>query len=141
MLRGVSAFPVKLRLVVQWGELDALGHVNHARYLTWMESARIELLRRVGLATVGEVACGPILAHVRCDYLVPVHFPAEVEVGVRVTSLGRTSVGMAYEVTDALGAEGRVHARGESVLVMYDFQRGEKVPVPDALRPLLEGLK
>ena len=40
--------PVALRLLVEWGEMDAYGHVNNTVYLRWFESARMEYFRRIG---------------------------------------------------------------------------------------------
>lgn len=37
-----------MSLVVRFADLDPYGHVNHARYLTYFESARIELLDVMG---------------------------------------------------------------------------------------------
>ncbi len=37
-----------MNLVVRFADLDPYGHVNHARYLTFFESARIELLDEIG---------------------------------------------------------------------------------------------
>jgi len=45
----MEGFPVVVALPVQWGDMDALSHVNNARYFTWFEGARIALFRRVGL--------------------------------------------------------------------------------------------
>lgn len=35
-------------IVVRFGDLDPYDHVNHARYFTYFESARIELLEEMG---------------------------------------------------------------------------------------------
>lgn len=44
----MEGFPVVVRIPVLWGDMDALGHVNNARYFAWFESARIALFERVG---------------------------------------------------------------------------------------------
>ncbi|HVS03754.1 MAG TPA: thioesterase family protein [Thermoanaerobaculia bacterium] len=132
-------YPVVVRFPLHWGEMDALGHVNNARYFTWFESARIALFERVGLASSGRPALGPILAHTRCDFLRPLTYPAEVLVGARITRLGRTSFGMEYGVALA-GAADEPVARGEGVIVLVDYTTGAKVPIPDDLRSRLATL-
>jgi acyl-CoA thioester hydrolase len=132
-------FPVIVRVPVQWGDMDALGHVNNAVYFTWFESARIALFQRVGLAITGVPAVGPILASTRCDFLAPVRYPAEVVAGTRVGRLGNTSFTMEYEVALAGVAE-RPVARGEGVVVLIDYRDGAKVPLPPALREALAAL-
>ena len=46
------AGPVSRRQPVAWGELDALGHVNHTVYLRWFENARFGWFERVGIAAL-----------------------------------------------------------------------------------------
>ena len=126
-------------LDVQWGEMDALGHVNNARFLTWFESARIALFRAIGVATSAPLEIGPILATTTCDYLRPVVFPAKVRVGARVSKIGETSIGMEYAVWDA-ESETTVYARGTSVAVLVDYRTMQKVRVPDAVRAAIAAL-
>lgn len=127
---------VTVTIPVQWSDMDALGHVNNARYFSWFESARIALFRRVGMMTTGPTGIGPILATTTCDFLSPVAFPATLEVSARVTRVGETSLTMEYEVKDA-GSADRLHARGSSVAVMFDYRSMQKVRVPDDLRAAL----
>jgi len=132
----MSDFPVEVRFPVHWGEVDAMGHVNNARYFTWFESARMELFRRVGLEIEGSPELGPILAHTRCDFLAPVRFPAEIVAATRVAGLGRTSFTMDFSV--ALEGSGELAARGSGVIVLIDYRSGEKVEIPPPLRAKLE---
>jgi acyl-CoA thioester hydrolase len=120
--------------------MDALGHVNNARYFTWFESARMALFERLGLAGSGRPTLGPILAHARCDFLAPVRYPAEVEVGARIRELGTTSFVMEYAAV-CTDAPGTPVAQGEGVVVLIDYTSGAKVPIPAALRAALEALR
>ena len=105
-----AAFHVTIPVTVQWSEMDALGHVNNARFFTWFESARIALFERIGVPTSGPSATGPILATTTCDVLRPVVYPATLRVGVRVSRVGETSISMEYEVAER-HARARVRAR------------------------------
>jgi acyl-CoA thioester hydrolase len=133
---------VTVTIVVQWGEMDALGHVNNARYFAWFESARIALFQRIGVATTsgaahtaaaaGGAAIGPILATTTCDFLKPVVYPATIAVTAKVSRVGETSLSMQYEIKDANGGE--LYARGTSVAVLIDYGTMNKVRVPDDVR-------
>src|SRR5687768_16581164 len=105
-----SSWPVVVRFPVHWGEMDALGHVKNTRFFAWFESARIALFARAGV-TMGDV--GPILATASCDFLAPVRYPADVEVGARVPRVGNTSFVIEYEAF----ADAAPCARGSSVVV------------------------
>ena len=71
-----ASFPLTVSIVVHWSQMDALGHVNNARFFTWFESARIAMFQRIGVATSGPSAIGPILATTTCDFLRTVVYPA-----------------------------------------------------------------
>ena len=136
---AMQRFPVVVRVPVQWGDMDALGHVNNAVYFTWFESARIALFERVGLAITGVPEVGPILAHTRCDFLAPVRYPGEVLAGTRIERLGTTSFTMEYEAALA-GEPERPVARGQGVVVLIDYRDGSKVELSASLRDALSAL-
>lgn len=135
----MNDFPVRYAFATHWGDMDALGHVNNARYFTWFESARLALFERVGLAAVGRPTVGPILAHTRCDFLAPVTHPAELVAGSRIERLGNTSFTMGYGVAHRAEPD-RLVARGEGVVVLIDYTSGAKVAIPDELRAKLAAL-
>ncbi|MFO0562602.1 MAG: thioesterase family protein [Polyangiales bacterium] len=127
---------VVIELPVQWGDMDALGHVNNTRYFTWFESARIALFEKIGVSSAGPSSVAPILATTTCTYLAPLHYPARLQVSARCAKVGETSLTMEYEV--ACGD--RVHARGSSVAVLVDYNTSAKVRVPDAVRAAIAAL-
>jgi acyl-CoA thioester hydrolase len=70
---------------VRWGDMDSQGHVNNAAYFTYLESARVELIRKTGFKgkQAGD-AEGPALVSTSCDFKRQVVYPATLDVGVRV---------------------------------------------------------
>jgi acyl-CoA thioester hydrolase len=120
------------RETVRFRDLDALGHVNNAVYLTYMESARTAWALANGLMTgVGDLPM--ILARVEVDFRAPVELGETVEIAIRPGRLGTKSFSLAYE----LRANGRLVAEAKSVLVGYDYESGESIPIPDRWRKLL----
>ncbi len=142
-MAGMNDFPITVRFPIHWGEMDAYGHVNNARYFTWFEAARIAYFSQVGLVEPGmqlpQGGVGPILASTQADYLRPVVFPAEVVVGARVSRIGNSSIAMEYAVDDA--ASGVRYARGSGVVVTVRYPEYQKVPVPAELREKIEKLE
>lgn len=130
-----AAGPVTIRQAVAWGELDALGHVNHTVYLRWFENARFAWFERVGIAalmreTEGKV--GPILARIGCDYRSPVSFPDTILTSVRCVELGRSSLTLANRVWSE--GQGAIVAEGELVIVMFDYGAERSTPIPAVVR-------
>ena len=114
--------PFVHRETVRFRDLDSLGHVNNAVYLTHLEQARIALLLPAG-AEISSM----ILA--RCE----LELGETVEIEVMPTRVGTKSFELAYEMK----AGGRLVAEAKTVLVAFDYERGESQPLPEAWRKLL----
>ena len=139
----MSFFPVVCRFPMHWGEMDALGHANHTRYLVWMESARIELFRKIGMLSHPDL--GPILADVQVSYRQPVHYPAQLWCGVRVIRLGTKSFTLHYAVglqgsPDNISDKTQWLAEGTTVIVAYDYKQACSIQLPDDMRVAIERL-
>jgi acyl-CoA thioester hydrolase len=121
---------------VRYGDLDPQGHVNNARYLTYLEQARIAYIHQLGLWKGGSfLDVGVILADAKIAFKEPIQYGQPVRVGVRVSRLGGKSLTMEYQIEDS--GDGRVLATGSSVLVAYDYHQGRSLPLPDDWRRTL----
>ena len=117
---------------VRFRDLDPMGHVNNAVFLTYVESARVEFLKHLGAAPTLE-ELGIIVARVEIDFRAPVRFGEAVEVTAWVSRFGAKSFDLDHE----LRVEGRIVAEAKTVLVTYDYSKREPVPIPDAWREKL----
>jgi acyl-CoA thioester hydrolase len=136
----LAGFPVVVTIPVQWGDQDAFGHVNNTVYFRWMESARIAYSERIGLNDLlKREGIGPILASAACNYRRPVNFPDTVQVGIRVTRLGRTSVEQQQLVVSQ--NQGAVVAEGKSTTVVFDYRAKSPQPIPDSIFQEIEALE
>ncbi len=120
----MNDFPFVHRERVRFRDCDAMGHVNNAVYSTYLEESRIGVLG--GLTDF-------ILARVELDFRSELRAGEEVEVRTRCSRIGTKSFQLEHVIT----ANGRVVAEAKSVLVSYDYERGESLPVPDELRARL----
>lgn len=130
------AYPIDVR----YGDTDALGHVNHAKYLTYMETARFRYMERLGLFSPERPwqEVGVIIADVQCAYRIPLHFPETVQVYVRTEAVGRKSFTFTYRLERGDGA---LAAEGRSVQVAYDYRAAQSIAVPDEWRARLEAFE
>ncbi len=127
-----SMFRFYKPIEVRFSDLDVLGHVNNARYLTYMEQARVAYFRMLRLRKPNEPRVGFILASAHIDFRRPILMDSQVRVGVRVTRLGNKSFTMAYRLEDAVSGE--VFATAETVQVSFDYAKQRSIPLPDAWR-------
>ena len=109
------------RETVRFRDLDSMGHVNNAVFLTYLEEARVAFLFGRG-ATTDSL----IVARVEIDYRSPVRLGETVDVGVRCTRLGTKSFDLEYVVS----AGDRVLAEAKTVLVAYDYATASSVELP-----------
>jgi acyl-CoA thioester hydrolase len=128
----VEGYEFVHRETVRFRDLDVMGHVNNAVFLTYIESARVAFLLHLGAST-GLEDLNIIVARVEIDFRAPLSFGDEVEVGVRANRFGTKSFDLEYE----LRAGGRVVAQATSVCVGYDYETGETVAIPEVWRERL----
>ncbi|HZC28452.1 MAG TPA: thioesterase family protein [Gaiellaceae bacterium] len=114
---------------VRFRDLDPMGHVNNAVFLTYIEQARVTYLAEVGAAT-GLEDMNMIVARVEIDFKAPVRIGQEVEISVRASRFGTKSFDLDY----VLRVDGDVVAEAKSVQVAYDYERHEPVPLPPEWR-------
>ena len=131
-----SQFKYWKTIEVRWGDMDAQGHVNNAVYFTYCESARVELLRKIGYpGKQAGVTEGPALVHAACDYKRQVVYPATLDIGLRVERIGERSFKIAYGIFFQ-GAQ-ELAAAGVSVNAWMDYVAGNSVPLPAEIRSAL----
>jgi acyl-CoA thioester hydrolase len=119
---------------VRFRDLDGMGHVNNAVFLTYMESARLAYLASLGLGRNPLQAL--ILARAEIDFRSPIELGERVEVGVRTGQIGTKS----FELEQDVWADGRLAAEGRFVLVGYDYTTGSSMELPAEWREQLEGV-
>jgi acyl-CoA thioester hydrolase len=136
----LKGFPVFVTVPVQWGDQDALGHVNNTVYLRWAESSRIEYLIRIGLwQRLDTERIGPIIASVSCNYRRPVTYPDTVHAGARITAVGNSSFRMEHVIVSA--GLNVVVADLDSTLVLLDYATNKPLRVPDEMREAIRTLE
>jgi acyl-CoA thioester hydrolase len=126
----------KMKLEIRWSDMDQLGHVNNAKYLTYFEQARIEYLHEVCQWDWAET--GAILANAYVDYHRPVVYPAPTYVYVRVSKMGNKSFELNYMIVSQIGGKEKVMTTGYTTLVVFDYHTNTSVPIPDFIRQQIE---
>jgi acyl-CoA thioester hydrolase len=105
-----------------------MGHANNAVYSTFLEEARIDVLG--GLADF-------ILARVEIDFRSELRAGEDIEVRTRCSRIGTRS----FELEHEIHADERLAAEAKSILVGYDYERGQSVPLSEAVRDRLSATR
>ena len=113
---------------VAWGDMDALGHVNNARYFDYFQEARMDWLRQLNMSMTGST--GPVVVHAACTFLKPVVYPATLTLRSRVGHVGRASMLMEHD----LYQEDVLMAQGSCKIVWVDYKKQKSIPLPERMR-------
>ncbi|MFM7731092.1 MAG: acyl-CoA thioesterase [Flavobacteriales bacterium] len=112
---------------IRFRDIDAMGHVNNAVFLSYFEQARIHFFRQL----VGERwdwrSKGILVARNEINYRLPVHLHHRIEIHVGVEHIGNKSFTLNYEVR----CEEHVCADALSVLVYYNHSEGHSMNLPE----------
>ena len=119
---------------VYYEDTDAQGIVYYANYLKFMERARTEWLRALGVDQPALRAQNRlfVVTRVQNEYLVPAVFDDELVVTVQVTSRRRASFSLEQKVIGARG-EHPVHCRGSVEVACLAADTLRPVRMPDKL--------
>jgi acyl-CoA thioester hydrolase len=110
---------------VRWDDIDAFGHVNNAKYLTYIQEARF----------LWSPVLEMVVARAEVDYLVPIYQGGRFyDVNLWVEAIGTSSFNLSYEL---VGDNGVIHARVKTVQVVVSMETKKSRPLTDTEREFL----
>ncbi|HET6231252.1 MAG TPA: thioesterase family protein [Longimicrobiaceae bacterium] len=123
----------EMEIEVRSTELDALGHVNNAKYLEYLEWGRFEWVKAAGVPidSFGRGGVGTVIVNVNINYRREATMGQRLTVRTWLASMGRSSFRIAQEVVDA---EGRTVCDAVVTSAMFDTRTRASMPIPDDLR-------
>ncbi len=129
-------FPHVATIPTRWKDNDVYGHVNNVEYYSFFDTVINAWLIREGGLDIHRGAVIGLCAESHCQFKAAVEFPQEIQAGLRVGHLGRTSV--KYEI--GLFRDGAPVAEGWFVHVFVDRETRRPSAMPPQLRASLERL-
>ena len=132
-----SEFRVWRTFTTRWTDNDAYGHVNNTIFYQWFDSAVNAWMVEQGMLDIGTGDPIALVVETRCAYFAPLEFPQDVEVGLSVAELGRSSI--RYRI-GVFGQGERAAAQGEFVHVVVDRASRRPVEIPPGWRTKLAAI-
>lgn len=122
------------QIQVRFADIDKLGHVNNANYLTYFEIARMKFFEDEfkSITDLDWKTKGLILAKTEVEFLSPILLEDSVEVETFCTKIGNKSFDLGYRVYKINQFERTLAARGASVLVAYNYVEQKSIPVEES---------
>lgn len=122
----------RIPISVRWRDMDSMGHVNNAKFISYLEEARVRWMLTIpGVSMTDRIA--PVVAANNINYKRPLTWPNDVAVELYVDRLGTTSVTIGHRIVST-SDESVLYSDGNVVVVWMDTQTGHSAPLPDAIR-------
>jgi len=126
----LSQYKLKLPIEIRFADFDMLSHVNNAKFLTYLEEARIEYFNVViTRSAVDWWQEGMILARMEIDFRKPITGYKNYFVYIRCSRLGNKSFDFNYVMTQEENDSVEVIAEAKSVMVCFDYDKNQTVEI------------
>jgi acyl-CoA thioester hydrolase len=136
---GRADFRVFRRMGTRWMDNDAYGHVNNVVYYSYFDTAVNGYLMEATGIDIRQLPQIGVVAETSCRFFASISFPDELEIGLAVERLGRSSI--VYRLGVFRVGQEPAAAAGRFVHVYVDAAQRGTVSVPEviqsAVKPLL----
>ena len=123
----------KIEINPRFKDTDALGHINNASFITWIEEARRPVFKEFN----SELSIGKwnlIIARVEMDFVAQCYYGKKVVINSSVEKIGTSSLTIWHD----LFQEDTKVAQGKSILIHFDYSKNKSVPIPEDIKQSLK---
>lgn len=126
----MKGFRHKTPIQIRFKDIDLFGHVNNANHFTYLESARVKYFNEIVGEEVNWSRQGFILAKATIDYRLPILFKDNTCVYTKCSRFGTRSFDLSHCIVKEQDGQETILAEGTTVIVCFDYDKGETIPVP-----------
>ncbi|MDR0939403.1 MAG: acyl-CoA thioesterase [Mediterranea sp.] len=116
--------PIQLR----FNDVDKFGHVNNTVYFSFYDLGKTEYFASV-CRRVDWNRTGIVVVHIEADFIEQIFASDHIAVRTAVCEIGTKSFQLLQQVIDT--KSGRVKCVCRSVMVTFDLERHETIPLPE----------
>ena len=116
----------------RWCDADALGHINNAVSVSYIESGRIDYFAQVCQFGLTGERYGFVIAHLDVNFIQQIHHPSQLEVASKISRLGNSSFDVDTVIYQQAEHQPLISSRG--VCVWLDLQNNTSLRLPDDIR-------
>lgn len=125
-------------ITTRWMDNDVYRHVNNVVYYSFFDTVVNQYLLEHGVLDIAESPVVGLVVETQCNYFESLAFPDLVHAGLRVATIGGSSV--RYEIGLFRNASDTACAQGHFVHVHVDRATQRPAPVPQPTRAVLAPL-
>ena len=134
----IEKFRHKISVKVRFSDLDAMGHVNNASYLSYLEEARLAYYNHVLKMDTDNLDFNAVIARIEIDYIDQIRLGDNVEVYTRTAKIGNKSSDVEHLIVVASGGDKKIAAKALTKLVSFDYRKNISVPVSQEAKKTIE---
>ena len=128
----LTDFNYRIDIDIRFPDIDALGHVNNAVYLTYFEHSRVHYWRDIFHWNLREN--GVIVARTEVNYLKPVMLEDKIACYVRTTRIGNSSFDLSHVLVKITPKGEEICTTGKTVCISFDYALNRPAPLPEKER-------
>ncbi len=134
----IKKFKHSIPIKVRFSDLDAMGHVNNAAYLSYLEEARLAYYNYVLNIDTNKLEFNAVVARIEIDYLEQIRLGDDVEIYTRTGKIGNKSSDVEHLIVIVDNQHRKIAARALTKLVSFDYRKNKTFPVPEKDRSIIE---
>jgi len=128
MAEKLSEYKFRTPIAIRFSDIDAVGHVNNAVYLTYFEVARFHYWKEIINWNLNEN--GVIVGRSEVNYLKPITLDDEIACYVRTTRIGNSSFDVMHVLVKITPGGEEICTTGKTVCISYDYTANKSIPIP-----------
>jgi acyl-CoA thioester hydrolase len=132
MAEKLSDYKYKTPIAIRFSDIDAVGHVNNAVYLTYFEEARLKYWREIVEWNMKEH--GVIVGRSEVNYLKPIMLNDNIFCYVRTTRIGNSSFDIMHILVRETDHGEEICTTGKTVCISYDYRANKSISIPKTER-------
>ncbi|HRF99508.1 MAG TPA: acyl-CoA thioesterase [Bacteroidia bacterium] len=122
----------QITIRIDWSELDLFGHVNNVAFHKYAQTARLNYVQAIGLMKLHQTQnIGFMVAETNCQFKKELLFPGNINIQTQIDFVKNTSLALQHIMTNDTG---ELVAMARDVLVVFDFNKKEKVLIPEEIK-------
>ena len=125
-------------LSTRWMDNDMFGHINNVVYYSFFDTAVTHFLIETGSLRLKNNPIVFYVVHTSCNFITSLSYPEEIEVGIMLKKIGKTSI--TYGVSVFKKGTISAAAYGEFIHVLVDRNSNKATPIPEDIRQKIKSL-
>jgi len=124
----------QVQIPIRYMDLDLMGHVNNARYLNFLEEARLSYAKEVLKLYTNISELSVVVARIEIDFLTPLFYGQTLMVWTRLDKMGKKS----FRFTSLIGIPNEedfsLVSKAEQSMVFYNKEKKKSIPIPEVIK-------